>query len=410
MYSYEGATRAMRMTGKLGDGGNDAQALSVDVLRDLEQVVGVRVAWAALQDRSESCNPFAGPEWTISWLEHLAGDKAVKPYVVTVSRADELVGILPLWERRSALGARTLYPTLRGNHWVGPFEIPGGIAAPGLGRAVTREIVQHVTRNEPKVAWVRIGLGDTAPWFEPDWLPSDGFAILVASVIPRVVVPLVPDQAFRPRRNLRESLRRSRNRLSRDFPDKWVIEHSTNGARFGDALTRLIDLHRERSSLMKGGVHPDILGDAGTRAIVTRAVTDMTERKAASIFELRVQSRVIASQLVLHTKRSSYLSLSGQSAAAWDYSALTLLQHSALCEAEQSGRDTFDLSAGPITAKLRWGERIDTSYEFDVVAPSSRSRGIYYLETSLSRLNALRSAIASDRHHGSATDAHPARG
>lgn len=187
---------------------------------------------------------------------------------------------------------------------------------------------------------------------------------------------------YRPRRNLREAVRRARNRLDRDpGPGGWQVTRAVEPGEVAAAFERLADLHARRSRRTdKNAIHADVIGTGPVREFLGTAVAEMARGGLVSVYELRVRDRVIAAQLVLHTARSTHFSVSGQDDAAWAYSAITFLQWTAVQDAQAAGHDLVDLSAGPVQAKLRWSEQVRSFHEFALVAPRRSARLAYWAQ------------------------------
>jgi CelD/BcsL family acetyltransferase involved in cellulose biosynthesis len=377
-------------------------SLSARVLTDVDAIARRAPEYRALSDRSPARNPFAGPEWTLNWYSAFLGPRR-RPWLIEVFRDDDLIGIVPMWEQRSALGTSVLRAVGRGRPWLGPYELAGGLAAPGEGRDVGRAAVQLLCERSDEWNWAHVALGDMAPWLEPDWLVSDEFLLLTRHVVTTVVLELEPGgPCFRPKRNLRESIRRAKNRLDRDHPANWTVTRVVKPVDVHDALARLVRLHHLRSERVdKAAIHADVLADAAVRDFFCAAVEDMAAHGLVSIYELTVDDQVIASQLALHTQYSTHFSLSGQLETAWSYSAITYLQWLAVQDAHAAGHDLVDFSSGPIQSKLRWSDQTRSYHEFAVVAPRRAARLSYWAE--LPRISAARMLEASRANRRSAT-------
>ena len=378
-----------------------AGSLSVRVLTNLAEIQARKADYVALRDRSPSRNPFAGPEWSLNWYSAFTGPRR-RPLQLEVHRDGDLIGVVPMWEQRSVLGKSVLRPVGRSQPWIGPFEFAGALAAPGAGRDVGRAVVNHLCELSDEWDWAHVALGDMAPWLEPDWLASDRFVLLTRQVVTTVVLDLVPGgEPFRPKRNLRESIRRARNRLDRDGRTNWSTRRLVIPGDVRDAMTRLTQLHHRRSlRIDKAAIHSDVLDPSPVRDFVGAAVVDMAEHDLVSVYELVVGDQVVASQLVLHTKASTHFSVSGQLDSAWRYSAITYLQWLAVQDAQAAGHDLIDFSAGPIQSKLRWTEDVRSYHEFAVVAPRPTARLAYWAE--LPRLAAARMLEAQRANRRSA--------
>jgi len=382
-----------------------AGTIAVRVLHDLDEIKASRDRYTALRDAAASTNPFVGPEWVLAWYADFCGDGR-RPWLIEVTRDGDLIGVVPLWQQLSGRAARritgpgVLRPVGRGRPWIGPYEIPGLLALDGDGREVGRAAVTHLCERADEWTWAHLALGDAAPWLEPNWVTSDRFLVLQRGAVATVVLELEPGGApFRPRRNLRESLRRSRNRLDAHAgADGWSVQRRTDPVAVATAFRRVCELHRLRSARTdKASIHDDVLADTAVRAYVETAVVDMAASGLASVYELEVNDQVIAAQLVVHTARSTHLSLSGQRESAWDFSALTHLQWCAVRDAEAAGHQLVDFSAGPIQSKLRWSTQVRSYHEFALVSPRRGSQLAYWAELPRQSVARLREARNADK-------------
>ena len=345
--------------------------------RQVAPVQGLVTQWQALHDASGETNPFTGPDWAVTWLEHFA-DPGHRPLVLEVRDGDRLVGVAPLY-RRAVLGGRAtvVQPIGTGSTWIGPYEQPSILSAPGLGRDVARAVVAHLCADPGGWDCSHLVLGPSAPWFEPEWLPDWSFTLLQRRTRAAAVLSLDGvDNVYAGRRNLKESLRRARNRLTRDFgADGWSVRRVTGAAQVPAAFDRLVALHGERAQLRDGRpVHADIFDDPRVRTYLRAVVERLAVRGGASVYELLVGDEVVASQLELHTSSATYNSVSGVAEQAWPYSAVTYLLSLAVKDAQDAGHREVNLSTGPNQAKLRWTDQVRTTTEFTVVGPRRRSR------------------------------------
>ena len=358
-----------------------ARPVTVSATTDLGEIRALATEWAVVRDGSASRNPFAGPEWTIPWYEHFAHG-TVSPLLLTVRDGDELVGIVPLCHQAWSGGVSRMAPAGGVRPWIGPYELPGPVALTGHERTVGRLAVEHLCTRSEEWTWAELSLGDMVAWFEPTWVPDDGFVVVPRGNVCTVVLPLQHSAEFKPRRNLKEALRRARNRLTRDFGEGWAVRRVVEPELVGAAVTRLIGLHRARSRRTdKGAVHADVLSPAPVRAFLQSATARLAEAGLVSVYELVAAGTVIASQLVLHTPRSTHMSVSGMSDAAWEYSAITYLQGVAVDDAQAACHDLVDFSAGPTEAKLRWSQEIRVHPRVVVVPPRPAARAVYRTAT-----------------------------
>lgn len=353
--------------------------LTVHPLRTLSSIAQIAEEWQTLHD-SGDVNPFSGPDWAVTWLEHFAVTGRREPFVLEVRDGAALVGVAPLY-RQTVLGgvAKVIQPIGTGDPWIGPYELPSITAAENQGRDVARAIVAYLCEQTVSWDWVNLMLGSGAPWFEPEWLPNWKFTIAVKRVRAAVVLDLGVENIYAGRRNLKESFRRARNRLTRDFgADGWSTRRVTSPEEVASAFDRLADLHGQRAQLENGQpVHANVLEDPSVCAYVKDVVTKMAGRGAASVYELLVGDEVMATQLILHTATASYSSVSGAAEEIWPYSAVTYLQSQAVADAQTAGHSRMCLSVGPNQAKLRWTNKVETHTEFGLVGPGARSQLLY---------------------------------
>jgi len=352
--------------------------LTITEHRQLSSVRDLAPQWQALHDASGDTNPFSGPDWALTWLEHFTGDARAQPLVLEVRDDDRLVGVAPLYRRAALRGLATVVLTAgTGGTWIGPYELPSILALPERGRDVARAVVGHLCAEPGAWDCSRLVLGSAAPWLEPEWLPDWTFTLLQRKTKAAAVLPLGAGvDVYTGRRNLKESLRRARNRLTREFgADGWSVERVTDPAEVPAAFDRLIALHGERAQLREGRpVHADTYADPAVRAFLRDVIARMAARGSVSVYELSIKGEVGASQLVLHTSCAGYSSTSGVSERAWPYSAVTYLLSVAVKDAQEAGHRQLNLSTGPNQAKLRWTEQVQTTTEFAIVGPRRRSQ------------------------------------
>ena len=74
----------------------------------------------------------------------------------------------------------------------------------------------------------------------------------------------------------------------------------------------------------------------------------------------------------------------------WHLSGVTLLQWHAAENAVDRGYQTFNLSVGPNTAKMRWSEQIVKHPEFIVCAPRRSSKAMFTAYRAASAVDSVR--------------------
>jgi CelD/BcsL family acetyltransferase involved in cellulose biosynthesis len=351
-------------------------ALEAERISSADDLERIRAEWATLHDDSRTTNPFTGPDWVIPWVRKLmpARDEA---WIITLRGEGRLLGVAPLHLHRHRFGITRLQMIGANQPWVGPLELPAMLSAPGFGRQVAQGALAHLTAHHQSWDFVTLTLAEGIDWIEPAWLNGPSFTALPHRVTPFVVLslPLAPRGPADGRRNLKEAVRRARNRLSKQFgADGWHVEKLTEGAAVAVGWSDLVGLHRERSTYTeKGGKHPDVLANPQVHDYVQTVVTDLAGRDRITLYRLVAGGRALAAQLVLRTTSASFISISGFSQDAWEFSPTNYLQWMAVQDAADCGHTEVNLSAWPTTAKLRWSRTIRMHPDFLVVGPARSS-------------------------------------
>ncbi len=346
--------------------------LEVSRLSAVEDVEKIREEWVDLQDGSGTANPFVGPEWTIHWMRSLmpAPDEA---WVLTVRDAGRLVGVAPLHLHTYRPGIRRLQMIGSGAPWVSPFEAPAVLAARPVGREVARALVEYLGTQQRSWHLATLALGESSDWPEPGWLAAPDFTVVAYKTTPFVVLalPLGPGGVFGGSRNLKEAVRRARNRLTKQFgADGWTVETLTEPEAVRPAVDELVALHRARSEFTaRGDVHPDVLADPDVRAYVLDVIADLAERRRVTVLRLVAGGETLASQLVFTTDTAAFVSISGFRADAWDYSPTNYLQWVLVNDAADRGLSEVNFSSWPTQAKLRWSRTVQARPEFVLIGP-----------------------------------------
>jgi CelD/BcsL family acetyltransferase involved in cellulose biosynthesis len=350
--------------------------LSVRCLQAADLTEDDHAAWLRLYQLSGTSNPFLHPAWALATQRHRTA--GTRLWLVQVRAGAELVAVAAL-ELASPIRGLPGVKVLRGagsHEYSGLLELPGILALPRFARCGARAVVEYLASRRDEWSWWHVPLGEHDSWFESDWLPAgQGFVVTHRLIRAEVVLDVAADDRLRSR-NLRESVRRARNRLTRDFGSDWAVTRVVDQDRLGLALDNLVRLHRERSALAGHPRHEDRIATARIRDYLGEVVAAQADG-GASCYELRASGALIAQLLTFHGPSSTYCSLSGLTATAWQYSPTTLLQWHAYQDTRVDGRRVFSLSTGPDRAKLRWSRELRISPEFVVTAPRWQARLAY---------------------------------
>jgi O-antigen/teichoic acid export membrane protein/CelD/BcsL family acetyltransferase involved in cellulose biosynthesis len=354
----------------------DGVSLTVVRVRTFDEAEALADDWRALHRIAGASNPFAGPDWLLTWARHFVTERDLD--IFTVWRDGTLVGLAPWYVKRDPLLPRRLQLLGSGRHDA-LTELPQVLTAPGEARSVLRAVIGEWSQRSGDWGWLELPVMADQGWFEPEWLTGIiGKGALVQHKTTRATVVLdlpadVPALHAGLKRNLLESTHRARNRLDKAGPP-WAITVHEDPLDIGRALSVLIVLHAARSRLIGRRHHPDQLAVPARREFLREALAAMAGRGQAQILTLDVAGSPVAAQLVLHAPGGSYLGLSGVDPDWWQVSPVTLLQLRAAEVAVERGYREFNLSVGPSVSKLRWSEEVRQHPEFIVCGPRRSSR------------------------------------
>ncbi|NAZ75833.1 GNAT family N-acetyltransferase [Kineococcus sp. T13] len=360
--------------------------------------------WTGLHHRQTGVsNPFCSPEWVLEWYRAHVPDPAQRHLLLVRDDAGALVGVAPLYEqvvgpRRLPVGRRLV---LVGYGLATPLELPQVLTTDRHARAVHQAVVRW--SRDAGADWAELSLARDQVWFEPAWVedttahsPHHSHRAARACV----VLPLEGDwEQVRSglKRNLKESLRRGRNRLTRSGRD-WHVRTLEGAEVDEEAVRRFFALHSARAGFDgTSSTHPDAYADAARRELLVRLLPRLAGSKEASLVELVVDGEVVAVQLALHAHGTSYVHSSGLDPAYWEFSAVTLLQAEVVRSAIARGDTVVNFSPGPNVAKMRWSERMHVQDDF-AYATGSRAAGLRFLAFSqLAAVKQFRHAVATAR-------------
>jgi O-antigen/teichoic acid export membrane protein/CelD/BcsL family acetyltransferase involved in cellulose biosynthesis len=354
----------------------DATSVTVAHIRTFAEANAIADDWRDLFRASAVSNPFAAPDWLLTWARHFVPERDLD--IFTVRRDGALVGLAPWYIKRDPLVPRRLQLLGSGRHDA-LTELPQVLTAPGEARSVLRAVIGEWSQRPGDWGWLELPVMSDQGWFEPEWLTGIiGKGGLVQHKMTRATVVLdlpsdVPALHAGLKRNLLESTHRARNRLDK-AGRPWAITVHEDPVDIVEALSVLIVLHAARARLQGRQRHPDRLAVEARREFLREALAAMARRGQAQILTLDIAGEPVAAQLVLHGAGGSYLGLSGVDPEWWQASPVTLLQLHAAEVAVERGHREFNLSVGPSVSKLRWSEQIRQHPEFIVCGPRQSSR------------------------------------
>ncbi len=348
-------------------------------------------------------NPFCTPEWPLSWCRAWA--TPADSVVVQLRDRGRLVGLAPLYRQEYRLGPATLAARmlLAG---AGPggrsLELPQMLCRPGHSRPVLRALTAELLRGDlsDRCDWSELSIPVSDAWFESEWAYDTGrehtfFVHLMSR--PSCVVTLAETwEASKSRmgRNIKESMRRSRNRLAKSGHRVEVVELGANGHPLdADAVDRFLHLHLSRAQHEASVRHFDSFTDPTEQAVMRTLLPQLAARGRASLLELHLDGTCVAAQLLLHAPRTLYVHSSGFLGEHWEFGPVTHLQAEALRLANERGARWANFSPGVNVSKMRWGATVLPSNDFAFGA--GRTRDVWRIELFLAMKarNAVRGSV-----------------
>ncbi len=342
--------------------------------------------WKALLDLAPVRNPLCAPESQLVWCRTFLPLGRERILAVRQVSTGVLVGVLPLFVHHLLAGL----PWGRSVHVLGAVheplvhELPEIVLHPDHARAALAAALAWLYEHE-RWDWVDLDVRDDQPWPEPRWVSDAGFqpVIVQHGNIASVCLTLPPDGVTAPRpvsRNLRESLRRHRNRTAR-VGGIWKADAVTPAhGDWAEAVDDLVRLHGDRARIDGHQAHLDVF--AGTRQeALLRSVGRLAPTTSPTVHRLRQDDVTVAALLTFEGAGTLWVSVSGVAAWAWELSAVTGLQQQAVELAFAHGRRRVVFSTGVDTAKLRWSTQLLLTHRFALVHPRRSSRALYRLLT-----------------------------
>jgi CelD/BcsL family acetyltransferase involved in cellulose biosynthesis len=334
--------------------------------------------WIELFEDVAPGNPFASPVWLMTWARHFTRPEEL--YFISVRAEGRLVAVAPLYRRGYRLAGLTGLRRVRllgtGRH-TALTELAQILTRPGFERKALRAITAELVGKRDEWDWAELALPPEQGWVEPDWFGSKDKAFAVhTNSVACVVLPLPGSWQELHRglkRNVRESIRRSRNRIDRSG-EPWSVEFQRCPEDLAQGIEPLIELHHARAAMEGKPLHPDYFVTASHRAFLAQVAPQMARGGQLEVALLKVRDKPIAGLLVLRSEGQLFFSFSGIDPEWWDAGPMTLLQAECIRDAIERGDRSVNFSVGPSVAKLRWSENLEVHSIFAVVSGSRRSR------------------------------------
>jgi Acetyltransferase (GNAT) domain len=314
--------------------------------------------------------------------------------VLTLHERDELRGVAPFYRAGRARVQRLRIIGHSGSDWV--TELPEPLFDPSITRKGLRTVVEYLAERSDEWDWVDLILSPEHGWFEPQWIPRPrlgaGCFVMERQAIKAVVLPLPhtwEELRCHLKTNVKESIRRSFNRLGRDGK-RWRLIVPANAADLGEALDKVVELHRARATMRARRAHEDYVRDPRAVDFLRSAASPMFERGELVPHLLEVDGQIVAGRLTLRANGALFFGLSGFDPNWWSYGPATTLLVASLQNAIDDGLASAILGTGLDFAKLRWSEQIHSHQGFTLVSGRRGARLKFALFWQLQAASALR--------------------
>ena len=384
---------------------NGAQAhedpVSAETVTTVDGISALGECYEDLLTVTRNRLPFALHEWHVAWCRNFLNcDSKVR---------DELLFCV----LRNAKGrCVALVPLIINRRKVGPFDIVS-LNLLGADPAITElraplieagyeSATAHAVRNLLSGIghWDWIHWSGISPEFaaalggdaELEWLPPLADFVLD-------MAPTWEEFRGRLKRNIRESLRHCYNSLKRDHHE-FELTVIQDPAHIREGIDRFLALHLMRANLQSGEVHPNRFASAVSRSFLYEVCERLAARGTVRLFQLKINSQVVAMRVGFLVGDSLYLYYSGFDPAWARYSVMTTTMAEAIKYAIAHGLKTVNLSPTRDIAKTRWGPRqIDyrSAYQLSGTLRSRFARLVYQQARSGPASRLLRRLISAHR-------------
>lgn len=365
------------------------EALSVRIVDSLAGLDELRGEWDRLFAAVGGGLPFSTHAWARAWWVHLSRDGAAardRLCVQVVRRASgELVAVAPFMrtERPGRGPLRSREIRLLGAD-ANLTEIRRLLVAPPSEAAALAACVGYWRERPHEWDWLRVaavGAGgeahDVVGHRDAAW--SREFEAFV--------LPLPESwEEFRAglKRNIRESLRKCYNSLSRDGHD-FDFAVAETPEEVDRALDVVFDLHGRRAALEDTVSHPNYFADPRIREFVRAVCRDLAAQRAVRVFSVVIGGRTVAARIAFVFGDRMYLYYSGFDPEWGRYSVMTTVVAEAFKYAMGAGIRRVHLSIGRDVSKTRWGPEETLYREATLVSPTARARATVWLMDRLRR-------------------------
>jgi len=335
-------------------------ALRVEELASLEACYALQTPWSELAARANNTTVFSTWEWQTAWWKHYGADH--EPCIIVVREDERVVGIMPLYTRRTSLVPLVPVRELRliGSGGDTSPDYLGPIIDPSCEDTVARLLADQLV-VAMRSRWDVLRLTDVAPGVFLDELVKrlEKAGIHTERSAPEVI------QIVRLPSSWKEYLAKmSGSRRWRIGNLRRAIENKLGGS-FQSELTReqlpgaiddLITLHRKRWTAKGSG-----LGAFRSDAYVSfhrEVITRCHEKGWIHLFRIEVGGRTVAILYCYRFKGEVLYFQTGFDPELEDYSLGQVLMGYSIESAIAAGAGVFDMLKGEHPYKGTWSNDV----------------------------------------------------
>ncbi len=332
--------------------------ISVETVTTLDGIGALGPCYDRLLKATGNTLPFALHEWHFAWCRNFLNyDPRVHDapfFCVLRNAADECIAILPFIISRRRVGPIDIVTVNLLGADPAITELRGPIIHPGCEYVTARAVRRRLA-----------AIGD---W---DWIHWSGISPAFAAALeiegalhwqpalPDFVLDIPPTwEEFRLglKRNIRESLRHCYNSLKRNH-HRYELRVIQDPAGIREGVDRFLELHIMRAGLKNAEKHPNRFASKASRDFLYEVCERLAPSGTVRLFQLRVDSQIVAMRIGFVVNDSLYLYYSGFDPAWARYSVMTTTMAEAIKYAIAQRFRTVNLSPTKDIAKTRWGPR-----------------------------------------------------
>jgi CelD/BcsL family acetyltransferase involved in cellulose biosynthesis len=357
----------------------------------------LREDWTALLGRLDLPSPFQTWEWHRSWWRHFAkpGDRL---RMVVFRAGEELVGIVPFFERRHLGGLIELVPIGWRDQLTEQLDL---LFAASLRTSLLVALWDWLERT----SWTWTCLPQLR---EADELPEAALARLADATSIVFEHHLLPESWEALDRGLNKSMRdnvRYYPKLMLREGHPFSLEVARSASEVRAAMPILWDLHSARAAAPTSIRHLDYMAPANRRGFMEEVIPQLADGGQAAIGVLRVRGEAVAAQMWLQQGGVIFLYYSGYLPAWSKYSVAMITTSEIFKDTMARGVRRVEFLRGANQFKSRWGTQKRTESELVLARRPTLVRARFFYRRQVReqrarverRLRILRESIARRR-------------